>query len=937
VRVPLLVTWVVLSLLLSTAAWTPPYRQLEHLSGSSFTPQFEQGGTIPATSDWPQLGYNAQRTNASPVQVDPPYCYIWKWYEATIPSRAQPIVANGRLFVGSVDGIFYGRDAATGAPLWHYVTNNPIRHSAAVWQDVVVFSDHLGSTYGLAVTDGTLRWRQETGSSSTAPLVDTARARIYVASSDGRVSALHADNGALIWQIDLDFPVLTTPSLSEDGTTIFLGTEQIDAIALNAADGVVLWRTRLQGQSLAERYPVVLGDNVYYRSQPLDFFHLLLQEGDRVMDEAGPLLSDWDADWALVRGEIVSFLTSQPSRQTFFALNGRNGALQGVAPVLYTYGLNDVAAPPVVHNNTLYLAYRARHGIQTDGNAVHVSTKYDAELGRMDPTTLDITGLKQVNFPTYNAEFRMTSDENAVLTLSGDLLLVDNWERLGGIDLASRELVSVGNVSNDWPECGPWIPGEPNTIQCGPAGANPFFPLSGRAEDAAYPFPSPRITEGGIRGGAIAAQGMLFWRVIAGGLAGIASQEGGNCPSPLVYTETAGADVTSLPTPPPVAVTRSLTDYIEDDLTTPVPFPPADLTARLNDEIQTLVATNEHLMPLYLQRGFSVSSVWPPDTANPPGPPVIGHQSAGNTYWHDPGELIYTLALAYPYLNADLKAQVYDYVVSALARYSPLENLPWSNAARDWLRSGAARESYDVHLRTELNAWPPPAPSLSSLYAIWLWSKNSGDWSYATEHWPQAKSLFSSRRQTVTDYYANLAGVIGYLRIAQHLGDTAAVTEAEQVALSALEDGKDFARYAQFAAEAYLDPRGYSTGLSMPVFWGLTPEVGRYLREQTQGEAIAYITAKEESDDGLRWWYLTRAGIHGEVGETSFLAPTSAWSHFLAHAYIRKTDQEQLRLWLDRPWGRGDLYSIQKIVATLHAEPREALVLHRLYAPVISR
>lgn len=936
-RVPLLVTWVVLSLLLSTAAWTPPYRQLEHLSGSSFTPQFEQGGTIPATSDWPQLGYNAQRTNASPVQVDPPYCYVWKWYEATIPSRAQPIVANGRLFVGSVDGIFYARDAATGAPLWHYVTNNPIRHSAAVWLDVVVFSDHLGSTYGLAVTDGTLRWRQETGSSSTAPLVDTTRDRLYVASSNGRVSALQADNGALIWQIDLDVPVLTTPSLSEDGTTIFLGTEQIDAVALNAADGVVLWRTRLQGQSLAERYPVVLGDNVYYRSQPLDFFHLLLQEGDRVMDEAGPLLSDWDADWALVHNEIVSYLTDQPSRQTFFALNGRTGALQGVAPVLYTYGLNDVAAPPVVHNNALYLAYRARHGIQTDGNAVHVSTKYDAELGRMDPTTLDITGLKQVNFPTYNAEFRMTSDENAVLTLSGDLLLVDNWERLGGINLASRELVSVGNVSNDWPECGPWIPGEPNTIQCGPAGANPFFPLSGRAEDAAYPFPSPRITEGGIRGGAIAAQGMLFWRVIAGGLAGIATQEGGNCPSPLVYTETPGADVTSLPTPPPVAVTRSLSDYIEDDLTTPVPFPPADLVARLNDEIRTLVATNEHLMPLYLQRGFSVSLVWPPDTANPPGPPVISHQSAGNTYWHDPGELIYTLALAYPYLNADLKAQAYDYVVSALDRYSPLENLPWSNSARDWLRSGAARESYNVHLRPELNTWPPPAPSLSSLYAIWLWSKNSGDWSYATEHWPQAKSLFSSRRQTVTDYYANLAGVIGYLRIAQHLGDTTAADDATQVALSALEDGKDFARYAQFAAEAYLDPRGYSTGLSMPVFWGLTPEVGRYLREQTQGEAIAYITAKEDRDEGLRWWYLTRAGIHGEVGETSFLAPTSAWSHFLAHAYIRNTDQEQLRLWLDRPWGRGDLYSIQKIVATLHAEPREALVLHRLYAPAISR
>ncbi|MEZ4836043.1 MAG: hypothetical protein R2873_29270 [Caldilineaceae bacterium] len=67
----------------------------------------------------------------------------------------------------------------------------------------------------------------------------------------------------------------------------------------------------------------------------------------------------------------------------------------------------------------------------------------------------------------------MASDQSAILTLSGDRLLVDGWERLGGIDLSTNELFYVGNVSNNWPECGPFIEGEPNTVQCGPAAANP--------------------------------------------------------------------------------------------------------------------------------------------------------------------------------------------------------------------------------------------------------------------------------------------------------------------------------------------------------------------------------------------------------------------------------------------------------------------------------
>lgn len=232
---------------------------------------------------------------------------------------------------------------------------------------------------------------------------------------------------------------------------------------------------------------MVAGGAVIYRSQPLYFFHQLLREGDAVMDSAGPRETDWTADWAKVRPKIVNYLAVQPSKQTFFVLNETTGELLGIAPVLYTYGNNDLPNVPVIRGQEVYVTYRARHGIQTDGGAVHVSSKYDAELGRMSLATLDIVGLRQLNYPSYNAEFRMTSDEPAMLTMGGDILFVDNWERLGGLNVRTGQLVHVGNVSNVWPEC------YDGNI-CGPGGPNPFFPLSGSGP--AYPFPWPRVTDG---------------------------------------------------------------------------------------------------------------------------------------------------------------------------------------------------------------------------------------------------------------------------------------------------------------------------------------------------------------------------------------------------------------------------------------------------------
>ncbi|MCS6849243.1 MAG: PQQ-binding-like beta-propeller repeat protein [Anaerolineae bacterium] len=923
-------------LMFSIGGWHPATQSLAHAAEASQSASLQ---------DWSQLAHDAQRSNYTPHQVNPPYCYIWKWYEVPFASRAQPVVVAGRLFIGGMDGVLYARNASTGASLWTFAGDgSPIRHSAGVMSDTVVFSTHTGNTFALNAVDGSLRWQRYTGPSATAPLMDNARGWVFVASTNGALTALRLSDGAVMWQHQSDAPILTTPALSRDGSLVFAGNEAIYAFALNAGTGALVWRTRLYGQSLSERYPVVLSDVVIYRSQSLYPQPYLLAEGDQVMDQAGPVNPDWDADWNAIQPFITNYLATNPHKQTLFVLNAASGITQGVAPVLYTFGDSEVTAPPVVRAAapyTAYVMYRPRQGIQTTGGSVHVSTRYDAEIGLMRTDNLrSIIGLRTADYPRsrYNGEFRLTSDEPAILTIGGNILLVDNWERLGVISLTtdiSGSLAHIGNVSNIWPECG----GGPGS-GCGPAGPNPFFPLSGNPADPAYPFPPPRSGEGVSRGGAVVANNMIYWRVIGAGLAGIGTRTGPACPAPLVYTQTLPPAPT--PTPPIVTTSRLLTDYVTLDLTMPATHPPPDLVGRLRDEVRVLISLTPYPMPYVLQRGQTNTAVWPHNASNTSEAASISFFGSGNTAWHDSGELLLTLAMAYPYLDPALQVSVTQYVSNVIALYPPWESMPWADAR--WLRNSAPREYYPVpeDIRQNLNNWPPVAASPISLYAVWLWAKNTGDWSIVQKNWAALTALYNARRNNLT-YYADFAGPIGYARMARQLfGATSPTyTQAVNVAVSALQAGRVITPYINHAKSItqHWAPRdeqpewGNFYGWHLPVFYGLTPEVGLYLREQTNGLAAAHVIWSE-GPNGMRWWFLTRAGLHAEEGESAFLTPLSSWSHFLAHAYILGDGRSQLRRYLDRPWGRGDLYSIQKLVATIQAWDDER-IFPRLYLPLL--
>lgn len=125
--------------------------------------------------DWPTWRYDAQRTAASPEQLGDELGLLWwrglepreqTWDDPlnndvmSYDRVFEPIVMDGRLFVGFNDrDKLTAFDAKTGAKLWSYFAEGPVRLPPVGWNGQVYFCSDDGYLYCVAAADGRLQWK----------------------------------------------------------------------------------------------------------------------------------------------------------------------------------------------------------------------------------------------------------------------------------------------------------------------------------------------------------------------------------------------------------------------------------------------------------------------------------------------------------------------------------------------------------------------------------------------------------------------------------------------------------------------------------------------------------------------------------------------------------------------------------------------------------
>ncbi len=189
---------------------------------------------------------------------------------------APAAIAAGVVVVQSVDGKLTGLSARDGKRLWRYERTEPplSLHGTArpvIVTDAVLTGFASGKVVAVQLQSGKLLWElpvsQPQGRNEIERLVDVdvspvvVRNVLYAASYQGKLIALDAQTGRILWSRD----VSTYSGMDADATNIYLTDDRGNVMAFDLRTGASVWKQeRLRARGLsAPRHAdglVVVGD-----------------------------------------------------------------------------------------------------------------------------------------------------------------------------------------------------------------------------------------------------------------------------------------------------------------------------------------------------------------------------------------------------------------------------------------------------------------------------------------------------------------------------------------------------------------------------------------------------------------------------------------------------------------------------------------------------
>lgn len=179
---------------------------------------------------------------------------------------AAPLLADGRVFVGSDDQRFYALEWRDGrlALAWQHRTRDFVLGSALPIGSDVVFGSWDGGLYRLRRPDGRLRWRYRCrGDVESSAALSRDRRTIYVGSRDRKLHAV-SSAGRRRWWMRAGDSVNSTPAVGADGT-IFVGSDDGRLYAVSPR-GERRWAFRAEADILSSPALHPSGETVYVGS-----------------------------------------------------------------------------------------------------------------------------------------------------------------------------------------------------------------------------------------------------------------------------------------------------------------------------------------------------------------------------------------------------------------------------------------------------------------------------------------------------------------------------------------------------------------------------------------------------------------------------------------------------------------------------------------------
>ncbi|MFM7521718.1 MAG: PQQ-binding-like beta-propeller repeat protein [Planctomycetota bacterium] len=193
---------------------------------------------------WPMFRGVLSGTGRSAARFMLPLAERWQRRIEKTAFDATAVIADGRIFIGDLDGTFHCLALDDGRTLWSFTTDVGFPAAAAVSRDpaVVVVGDATGMVRAFDTADGTLLWTHGSGaeiSGGPTLLPSEGGTRVLVGSQDAVLVCLGLADGAVIWKHTINDQIRCSPTVTA-GKVLLAGCDgRLHVIDAETGDAVV--------------------------------------------------------------------------------------------------------------------------------------------------------------------------------------------------------------------------------------------------------------------------------------------------------------------------------------------------------------------------------------------------------------------------------------------------------------------------------------------------------------------------------------------------------------------------------------------------------------------------------------------------------------------------------------------------------------------------
>ncbi|MCJ7571985.1 MAG: PQQ-binding-like beta-propeller repeat protein [Candidatus Thermoplasmatota archaeon] len=254
--------------------------------GASVLPKISGDQTLNKASEnfngidwWPMFRHDTRHRGYSTSKA-PDTNYV-RWRYACIGFNgvaSSPAVADGKVYIGSVDSNVYCLDVITGRMIWNYTVGVPVVSSPAVADGKVYIGSDDRNVYCLDALTGNKIWSYTTGDNVAYSCPAVADGKVYIGSYDDNVYCLDALTGNKIWSYTTGGGMFSSPAVA-DGK-VYIGSEDSNVYCLDALTGNKIW-SYTTGDEVGSS-PAVADGKVYIGSFDMNVYCLNASTGNKI-------------------------------------------------------------------------------------------------------------------------------------------------------------------------------------------------------------------------------------------------------------------------------------------------------------------------------------------------------------------------------------------------------------------------------------------------------------------------------------------------------------------------------------------------------------------------------------------------------------------------------------------------------------------------------